>query len=93
MNKIQRWSYPKTVLKLERFGEENGVLLTKINPAYTSQTCSNCGVVDAKSRQGELFDCQHCKMTMDADSNAAMNILRIGSCGTYGSVEDTTSSA
>lgn len=93
MNKIQRWSYPKTVLKLERFCEENGVLLTKINPAYTSQTCSNCGVVDAKSRQGELFDCQHCGMKMDADSNAAMNILRIGSCGTYDSVEDTTSSA
>jgi IS605 OrfB family transposase len=42
MNKVQRWSYPKTKRKLERLCEENGVLLTKVNPAYTSQKCSLC---------------------------------------------------
>lgn len=85
MNKVQRWSYVKTTSKLERFCQENGVLLTKINPAYTSQTCSNCGVVDKSNRKGELFCCSTCKMEIDADYNAAINILHIGECDPYDS--------
>jgi len=78
MNKMQYWSYRLVTGKLERLCEENGVLLTKINPAYTSQTCSNCGCVDKKSRQGETYSCQHCGYVNDADINAAINIARMG---------------
>ena len=78
MNKLQRWSYTKTIGKLERLCEENGVLLTKVNPVYSSQTCSNCGCVDKKSRNGEVYKCQHCGYVNDADINAAINILRTG---------------
>ena len=51
MNKLQRWSYRKVIDKLERFCEENGVLLTKIDPAYTSQTCSKCGFIHKDNRK------------------------------------------
>lgn len=78
MNKVQRWSYPKTAIKLERLCEENGIHLIKVNPAYTSQTCSNCGTVDKTSRNGEEFSCQHCGYLIDADLNASINILRLG---------------
>jgi IS605 OrfB family transposase len=78
MNKMQYWSYRSVIDKLERFCEENGILLTKVNPAYTSQTCSSCGCVDKKSRNGELYNCQHCGYVNDADINAAINISRMG---------------
>ncbi len=78
MNKMQYWSYRLVIDRLERLCEENGILLTKVNPAYTSQTCSNCGCIDKKSRKGELYQCQHCGYVNDADINAAINISRMG---------------
>ena len=64
--------------KLGRFCEENGVLFTKINPAYTSQTCSSCGAIDKTNRKGESYQCKVCGINIDADYNASINILRRG---------------
>ena len=74
-NKLQRWVYSKVISKLERFCEENSVLLTKVNPAYTSQTCSTCGTKDKKARKGETYSCKVCSLVIDADYNASINIL------------------
>jgi hypothetical protein len=47
----------------------------KIHPAYTSQRCSACGRVDAKSRRSQaLFACTVCGYACHADVNAARNI-------------------
>ena len=78
MNKLQRWSYPRVINKLERLSEEEGFSLIKVNPAYTSQTCSNCGSINKKSRIGEDFKCIDCGYKIDADYNAAINILHRG---------------
>jgi IS605 OrfB family transposase len=78
MNKMQRWSYPQVLNKLNSLAELNGIHLSKVNPAYTSQTCSNCGCVDPESRQGEDFRCLHCGFEIDADLNASINIARMG---------------
>lgn len=77
-NKIQRWTYPKVINKLERLCEENGILLTKVNPAYTSQICSRCGTLDKENRKGELYHCNSCNLEIDADLNASINILHRG---------------
>ena len=77
-NKLQRWTYPKVLNKLERLCEENGILLTKINPAYTSQICSGCGTIDKDNRKGELYKCNSCNLEIDADLNASINILHRG---------------
>jgi len=77
-NKLQRWSYPKVLDKLQMVCEEAGLTLTRINPAFTSQTCSLCGAVDKLSRKGESFCCTACGMKMDADFNAAINIRQRG---------------
>ncbi|MCP4107671.1 MAG: transposase [Desulfobacteraceae bacterium] len=79
-NKLQRWSYPKVMTKAEGMCEEGGVRLIRINPAYTSQTCHMCGVRDRSARNGEIFMCKNpaCynfQKKIDADWNAAVNIL------------------
>ena len=49
----------------------NGGRLVEVAAAYSSQTCSACGAVDADSRHGEQFRCTHCCYTDHADLNAA----------------------
>ena len=50
----------------------------KVNPAYTSQRCHQCGHVAADSRRGERFKCVSCGYAGNADINAAFNILALG---------------
>lgn len=77
-NKLQRWSYTKTLNKLEQLSEVKGFNILYIDPAYTSQTCSYCGVVIKSNRKGEIYHCSVCGVELDADINAAINILRRG---------------
>lgn len=55
--------------------KELGVELVTVNPAYTSQTCNECGYKDKANRNGSAFVCQKCGHTEDADVNGAKNIL------------------
>ena len=48
---------------------------SRLTPRHTSQTCSACGVVDAENRYGKGYYCRHCGLTVDADVNAARNVL------------------
>ena len=81
MNKLQRWSYNRTINKLNQLSESEGFIIKKVDPAYTSQTCSNCGNICKESRKGEIYECVNCNMKIDADYNAAMNILKRGEYG------------
>ena len=81
MNKLQRWSYDRTFNKLEQLSESKGFTIKKINPAYTSQTCSKCGNICKESRNGEMYECIKCGIIIDADYNAAINILQRGVYG------------
>jgi putative transposase len=74
VNKLQRWSYTKTINRIKCLCEELGVLPVFINPAYTSQTCSYCNTVDKSARVGEIYSCKVCHHVFDADYNAALNI-------------------
>lgn len=76
-NKLQRWSYPKVLEKLNHICEEHRILFTKVNPAYTSQKCSVCGVIEKGNRKGERYQCA-CGNVIDADINAAINISHMG---------------
>jgi transposase len=47
----------------------------KMNPAYTSQTCSVCGHCAAENRESQaVFRCAACGHQANADVNAAVNI-------------------
>jgi transposase len=47
----------------------------KVNPAYTSQTCSTCGHCASENRESQaVFRCVACGHQANADVNAALNI-------------------
>lgn len=47
----------------------------KVKPHYTSQMCSACGVIDKSQRKKKIYDCKRCGLRLDADHNAAINVL------------------
>lgn len=53
--------------------------LLLVNPAYTSQQCSQCGHTCKKNRESQAeFHCTKCGLKLNADTNAAINILQRG---------------
>ena len=77
-NKLQRWPYSKVLDRLNQHCEEQGITFIKVNPSYTSQICSSCGSIHNESRLGENYKCIECGFEIDADLNAAINILQRG---------------
>jgi putative transposase len=72
---------------LEYFGSKFGRVTVAVNPAYTSQNCSNCGTTVQKSLSTRTHICQ-CGCELDRDHNAAINILNsalstVGHTGTW----------
>jgi putative transposase len=58
---------------------DRGGRLIEVPAAYTSQTCAECGVVDARSRLDQArFGCVGCGHRANADTNAAIIILKRG---------------
>jgi putative transposase len=55
-----------------------GRSVVAVNPAYTSQTCSGCGVVVKKGLSIRWHACPACGTSLHRDHNAAKNIERLG---------------
>lgn len=59
--------------------------LIEVNPAYTSQTCHKCGHTDKENRKSQArFLCVDCGFASNADTNAALNIRRLGVAQLHG---------
>ena len=58
--------------------------LVEVDPAFTSQTCAECGAVDPASRSRRKFHCVACGHADHADVNAARNIRRRGLAQLHG---------
>ena len=64
----------------------------EVRAAYTSQKCSACGHVSKNSRRSQSrFQCVACGYRGNADINAALNILALGT-GDQGQAGDTRAS-
>ena len=62
--------------KFESIKEKYGIVITEVNPAYTSQECSRCGYVEKKNRKRQAkFICGFCGKKQNADINSSKNIL------------------
>ena len=70
--KMSTWVKGVINNRLEYKLKYNGIKVTDVNPAYTSQVCSKCGSFG--NRDNDLFTCPHCG-NMDANINASNNIL------------------
>ena len=75
-SKYQRWVYSYLFERIKQLTEATGVHLVSVNPAYTSQKCSECGFIHKLNRKGENFFCRNCDYKSDADYNASKNILQ-----------------
>lgn len=62
----------------ESKAEEAGSRVVLVNPRNTSQQCSRCGMIVAKTLSDRVHSCPHCGLVMDRDENAAINIMRLG---------------
>ena len=60
----------------QRLQYKCGQLVVTVDPRYTSQTCHQCGHLAAGNRRTQArFHCQRCDLIVNADHNAALNIL------------------
>lgn len=71
---LSHWTYTDIFDKLDRLCEEQGVLVTKVNPAYTSQTCPACGKISKANRKGLYYSCS-CGYSANADYVGSLNVL------------------
>lgn len=72
-NRLSNWMKGYLDERLEFKAELNGIKITEVNPAYTSQIHYKCKTLG--TRQFETFTCSKCNDKEDADINAAKNIL------------------
>ena len=56
--------------------EETGRNVIKVPPAYTTQTCHDCGHRVSMPMSVRVYACEHCGVMRDRDHNASLNILR-----------------
>lgn len=70
------WSAFLVILadKAERAGGQ----MIRIDPRFTTQSCSRCGTLVQKSLSVRTHNCPSCGYVADRDVNAAQNILRAG---------------
>lgn len=78
MNRLLARTYRKVIKdKLARLEEKCGITTVEVNAAYTSQECSKCGFVSKGNRKLQSeFRCACCGHKVNADVNAARNIVK-----------------
>jgi putative transposase len=70
------WSEFLAILTFK--AESAGKRVEAVNPAFTSQRCSGCGVIVQKGLSVRWHSCPDCAASLHRDHNAALNILRLG---------------
>ncbi len=63
------------------YGALHDIPIIAVAPQFTSQQCSHCGNRVQKSLSQRTHQCPHCKLILDRDHNAAINILKKGTVG------------
>lgn len=70
--RLSEWQRGAIRRAVESKAQLAGLAIAEVNPAYTSKTCSRCGLRGKRKRHA--FTCPHCGFTEHADVNAAYNI-------------------
>jgi len=69
-------SWGSLIAKIKYKSELMNVIIREINPAFSSQRCSQCGHISKNNRKSQSdFHCEKCHYITNADLNASKNIL------------------
>ncbi len=72
---LGNWSFAQLQAFISYKAQMAGIPVAFVDPAYTSQTCSECGHCERANRPSQSrFKCKVCGLEMNADVNAARNI-------------------
>ncbi|MDD5258276.1 MAG: transposase, partial [Methanothrix soehngenii] len=55
-----------------------GKVVELVDARYTSQKCSQCGIIVPKTLADRVHLCPNCGLEMDRDINASLNIRTLG---------------
>ncbi|MFE1318502.1 RNA-guided endonuclease InsQ/TnpB family protein [Kitasatospora phosalacinea] len=73
--RLHSWSFHQLASFVAYKAKRAGVPLVRVDPAYTSRQCSECGHTDRRNRSSRsVFACRSCGVTLHADHNASRNI-------------------
>ncbi len=87
---IQDHSWGKLIQFTQSKAAKAGKIVELVDARYTSQKCSQCGIIVPKTLADRIHLCPNCGLEMDRDLNASLNIRTLGLRGrAYG---DTASS-
>ena len=72
---LHSWAFAQLGSFVEYKAKRAGVPLVYVDPAYTSQECSQCHHIDKRNRPHQaVFACRSCGVVAHADRNASRNI-------------------
>jgi len=74
-SRLHRWTFRELQAFVAYKAAALGIAVAYVNPAWTSQTCSDCGALGVRRRH--CFSCS-CGLRAHSDVNAARNHARMG---------------
>jgi IS605 OrfB family transposase len=73
---INSWNFYQLETFLTYKGLAKNIDIVYVDARYTSQRCSECGHICRSNRKSQSgFECKHCGFKLNADLNAARNIV------------------
>ena len=74
-HKVSNWSHGRLRKHIEYKAEAEGIRVSLVNEAYSTQTCPNCG--HRKKPKGRVYTCPACGFRGHRDAVGAANILSL----------------
>ena len=75
---IQDHAWGKLIQVTRGKAEKAGKVVELVDARYTSQKCSQCGIMVPKTLAERTHACPNCGLEMDRDLNASLNIRTLG---------------
>jgi putative transposase len=75
---IQDHAWGKLIQFTQSKAAKAGKVVELVDARYTSKKCSRCGIIVPKTLAERVHRCPNCRLEMDRDINASLNIRTLG---------------